>query len=60
METNLERRIYVTEELLDHHNNIGGSSLNGADFMILTNQLAIMKELQELKLDTKTILTNIL
>jgi hypothetical protein len=56
METKLEERINATEELLRYQKTVGGSGLNGSDMLILQNQLAIMKELKEIRLDTKTIL----
>jgi hypothetical protein len=57
METNLEKRINATEELLNYQKTVG-SGINGSDMMIMENQLAIMKELREIRLDTKAILSN--
>ena len=57
MESNLEQRINATEEMLNYHKTVGGSGINGSDMMILENQLAIMKELKEIRLDTKTIIS---
>ena len=58
METNLEKRITATEDLLNYHKATGDLGLNKSDSMILENQLAIMKELKELRLDTKAIISN--
>ena len=58
METNLEKRIRETEEILNYQITVGGSVLSGTDMVVLQNQLAIMKELKEIRLDTKAIISN--
>ena len=58
MEDKLQKRINATEELLNYQKNVGGSLLSGTDMMVLENQLAIMKELKEIRLDTKAIISN--
>ena len=58
MESNLQKRIIATEELLNYQKNIGGTSLTAEQMLIIENQLAIMKELKEIRLDTKVILGN--
>lgn len=58
MEDKLQKRINATEELLNYQKNVGGFTLTANDIMILENQLAIMKELKEIRLDTRAIISN--
>ena len=58
METKLEQRINATEDLLNYSKNVDTTVVSGNDAMILENQLAIMKELREIRLDTKAIINN--